>query len=154
MDMEMRPGGLVVNENQNELPPGCSRVSGNNSVYVVAGSDMADAGEAYAYSSELYNFDSCERVKVEFANEDEVRHQWMLHGLPRELYPMGMFNIEANGGETVKGTFITPSKPQKLNLHCSLPQHQQKGMLGTVNIGGVTEEKDEGIFSWLSRFFQ
>jgi FtsP/CotA-like multicopper oxidase with cupredoxin domain len=149
MDMEMRSGGMVVNENKNELPPGCREVSGNESVYVEAGTEFASPGNAYEYTSDQYSFDTCERVTVEFVNRDEVRHQWMLHGLPKETYSMGMFNIEADGGETVKGTFITPSESQEMNLHCSLPQHEQKGMHGTVTIGQEeTGSGDGGIFRW------
>lgn len=151
MDMEMRNGGMVVNENINELPPGCREVSGNESVYVEAGTEFASPGNAYEYTSDQYSFDTCERVTVEFVNRDEVRHQWMLHGLPKETYPMGMFNIEADGGETVKGTFITPSEKQEMNLHCSLPQHEQKGMHGTVTIGQEeTGSGNSGLIRWLT----
>ncbi len=148
MDMEMRDGGVVVNENTNKLPPGCSEVSGNESLYVEAGNRYAAPGNAFEYSTENYNLGTCERVTVEVKNLDEVRHQWMLHGLPEEVYPMGMFNIEVEGGESVEATFITPSDPQKLNLHCSLPQHEQKGMHGTVNIEDKPELSQEERPFW------
>ena len=147
MDMQMREGGMVTNENKDELPSGCSQVTGNKSIYVEGGSRYADPGDAYTFTKESYDFKTCQRVTVEFRNTDEVRHQWMIHGLPEETYPMGMFNIEAQGGETVKGTFITPSEPQTLNLHCSIPQHEQKGMHGTVNIGEASDlSKEERPF--------
>lgn len=142
IDMQRRPGGMVVNENIDELPPGCSEVSGNRSIYVEGGERYASAGEVFSFSTEKYDLEPCQIVSVEFRNRDEVRHQWMIHGLPEEVYPMGMFNIEAQGGETVEGTFITPSEPQTLNLHCSLPQHEQKGMHGQLNIQGGSGEQN------------
>src|SRR6266436_3609304 len=42
-------------------------------------------------------------------NENQVRHQWMIHDLPRYLYPEGMFHIEVNGHGKETGTFIVPS---------------------------------------------
>jgi FtsP/CotA-like multicopper oxidase with cupredoxin domain len=148
MDMEMRPGGMVINGKPEELPPGCSSVSSNSSVYVEAGNRYAEPGNAFEYSVEEYDFDTCERVTVEVRNLDEVRHQWMLHGLPEQVYPMGMFNIEVDGGETVKGTFITPSEETELNLHCSVPQHEQKGMQGAVRIGEEPELSSEEKPFW------
>jgi FtsP/CotA-like multicopper oxidase with cupredoxin domain len=153
MDMKMKPGGMVVNENMDRLPNGCSEITGNHSVYVEAGEEFAAAGNAFEYTRDQYDFNTCERVTVEFVNRDEVRHQWMLHGLPKETYPMGMFNIEADGGETVKGTFITPSEEQNMQLHCSVPQHEQKGMIGSVNIEEIEENSEQnGLFDWINSF--
>jgi len=146
MDIKRRPGGMVVNENTEDLPPGCSEISSNRSVYVEGGERYASPGEAYSFSTEEYDLKPCQRVTVEFSNRDEVRHQWMIHGLPEEVYAMGMFNIEVQGGETVEGTFITPSEPQKLNLHCSVPQHEQKGMHGSANIQDSSKPGDENPF--------
>lgn len=150
-DNKLKSGGLVTNENENKLPPGCSKISENNSIFVVVGSDMASGGDAFSYSTKIYNFGRCERVTIEFANNNEVRHQWMLEGLPEETYPNGIFNIEADGGETIKGTFITPSKSKKLKLFSSIPQHEQKGMQGTIKISGENE-KENGFINKLKSF--
>ena len=69
------------------------------------------------------------------ANEDAVRHQWMVHGLPNYLYPMGMFHIEASGGQTVRGTFIVPAEDRTYLIHCDMAQHMEKGMRGQLVVG-------------------
>ena len=77
----------------------------------------------------------CSRLTVTFSNRDEIRHQWMVHGLPKYLYPGGMFHIEANGGETVTGTFIVPGDDRTYLLHCDMAQHMEKGMKGQLVVG-------------------
>jgi len=78
-------------------------------------------------------------VSVTLVNEDDVRHQWMVHGLPSATYSMGMFNVEAGLGQTATGTFVTLANDTNLHLHCSLSQHEQKGMHGQVVVGDGTE---------------
>ena len=56
----------------------------------------------------------------------------MVHGLPRYLYPGGMFHLEANGGDSQTGTFIVPSDARTYLVHCDLPQHMEKGMKALV----------------------
>jgi hypothetical protein len=77
----------------------------------------------------------CSRVTVTFVNEDEVRHQWMVHGLPKYLYPAGMFHIEASGGQSRTGTFIVPGDDQTFLIHCDMAQHMEKGMRGQLVVG-------------------
>lgn len=150
MDMEMVPAGTVINGNKDELPPGCEEVKSVRDITIKAGEKFAEPGEAFAYNSESWEFNTCEKVNIEFVNLDETRHQWMIHGLPKEVYPMGMFNLEAMNSGTIEGTFITPSEPRDLLLHCSLPQHEQKGMQATVSI---TDRGSGGFFSFLSNIF-
>lgn len=135
MQMQMVPDGTVINENTDELPPGCSEVSGNHSVTVAGGQEWAEPGEAFGYNRTEFDFEQCERVTITFVNTDEIRHQWMLHGLPTDTYPMGMFNIEVRRNGRVSATFITPAENETLHLHCSLPQHEQKGMHADVHVG-------------------
>jgi hypothetical protein len=77
----------------------------------------------------------CSRVTVTLVNEDDVRHQWMVHGLPKYLYPAGMFHIEASGGRTRTGTFIAPSENRNYLVHCDLAQHMEKGMRAQLVVG-------------------
>ncbi|MFB6099694.1 MAG: multicopper oxidase domain-containing protein [Candidatus Nanohalobium sp.] len=134
MRIKMKKGGTVTNQNTEKLPSGCQKIHGEKTIRVKAGEQFADAGETFSYSRKNYTISRCVKTTVVFNNTDEVRHQWMVHGLPEETYPGGMFSIEALGGETVRGTFITPGRRKELNLHCSLPQHQQKGMEGSIKI--------------------
>jgi len=73
---------------------------------------------------------------VTLVNDDRVRHQWMVHGLPRYLYPEGMFHLEANGPGQEKGTFIVPSAKRTYLVHCDVPQHAEKGMKAELKVGG------------------
>ncbi|MFB6148695.1 MAG: hypothetical protein ABEJ48_03430 [Halobacteriales archaeon] len=75
------------------------------------------------------------RVVVTFINTDHIRHQWMVHGLPRSVYPGGMFSLEVTGPGRITGAFITPGTDQTLRVHCSLPQHDEKGMHARLIVG-------------------
>lgn len=135
MDMQPVEDGLVVNENTDELPPNCSEIEGERTVTVRGGKEFADAGQMFTFDREFLQVETCTRLTVTFVNRDAVRHQWMVHGLPRETYPMGMFNIEVNGPAEVTATFVTPGEDTVLQTHCSLPQHDQKGMRQFVVVG-------------------
>ena len=140
MDMRMVGNGTVVNGNAETLPPGCTEVAGERSVTVHGGVRHADGGEMYSFERDRLELDRCTRVTVTFENEDDVRHQWMVHGLPTSVYPMGMFNVEVDGPGSVTGTFITPGDDVTLDTHCSLPQHEQKGMQMTVVVGEGSDD--------------
>ena len=135
MEMRMVDDGVVVNGNSEELPPGCDEVSDGQSVTIRGGYEYAEGGESFAFDRERIEVEPCTRVTVTFVNEDSVRHQWMLHGLPTETYPMGMFNVEVDGPGSATGTFVTPAADTTLDTHCSLPQHEQKGMHMSVVVG-------------------
>ena len=131
------PGGLVMNENLDQLPRDCSAISEDVRIDISAGTEFAALypGSIFAFNQQQLNVPPCSRVTVTFTNEDDVRHQWMLHGLPRYLYPGGMFHLEANGGETVSGGFIVPSDHRTYLVHCDLPQHMEKGMKAQLKVG-------------------
>jgi hypothetical protein len=59
----------------------------------------------------------------------------MVHGLPKYLYPAGMFHLEAMGGHSVTGTFIVPVEDKNYLIHCDLAQHMEKGMRGQLVVG-------------------
>jgi hypothetical protein len=130
-------GGLVMNENLDVLPRDCAEVSVDVNLEIRAGREFAREfpGAIFAYDRQVLEAPPCSRVSVTFINKDEVRHQWMLHGLPRYLYPGGMFHIEAEGGATVTGGFIVPSDNRSYLVHCDLPQHMEKGMKAQLVVG-------------------
>lgn len=144
MRMEMVPNGTVVNENEDELPPGCDEIAGEREVTIRGGVEHSDGGEMFSFDRERLELEPCTRVNVTFANEDDVRHQWMIHGLPSDTYPMGMFNIEVHGPAWITATFITPSEDTTMHTHCSLPQHEQKGMAMSVIIGDGGDSHGHG----------
>jgi hypothetical protein len=59
----------------------------------------------------------------------------MVHGLPKYLYPAGMFHIEAMGGRSKTGTFIVPVEDKSYLVHCDMAQHMEKGLRGQLVVG-------------------
>jgi len=128
---------MVMNENLDSLPRDCNRISEDVLISVDAGAEyaLAEGGKVFGYSQHDFSAPPCARITVTLNNNDEVRHQWMLHGLPRYLYPQGMFHLEANGGESVTGTFIVPSDDATYLVHCDISQHMEKGMKAQLVVG-------------------
>ncbi|MDZ4731159.1 MAG: hypothetical protein SH820_14565 [Xanthomonadales bacterium] len=135
--MTVDADGAVMNENRDQLPRDCEAISRDHLITVHAGRAYAgdEPGMIFGMSEPEIRVEPCSRIELTFINEDEVRHQWMVHGLPKYLYPAGMFHIEAVGGAQKTGTFIVPGDDQTYLLHCDLPQHMEKGMRGQLVVG-------------------
>lgn len=129
--------GMVMNENLDQLPRGCEAISGEHEFTIHAGRRYAgdEPGVIFGMDMQEVAVAPCSRVTVHFVNEDEVRHQWMVHGLPRYLYPAGMFHIEAMGGQQQSGTFIVPAEDRNYLIHCDMAQHMEKGMRAQLKVG-------------------
>jgi plastocyanin len=138
-DHEMAVGrtGVVMNENRDTLPRGCTEISREHSFTIHAGREYADQshGTMFGMSEHEVRVEPCSRVEITFVNEDSIRHQWMVHGLPKYLYPAGMFHIEAAGDQTLKGVFIVPPEDKTYLIHCDMAQHMEKGMRGQLVVG-------------------
>ncbi len=136
-EMLFDKSGMVMNANSTVLPRGCEEISANITYTVRAGTDYAieEAGRIFGYDQYDFQVPPCSKINVTFINEDQVRHQWMLHGLPRYLYPQGMFHLEASGGETVQGSFIVPEDDATYLVHCDVTQHMEKGMKAQFVVG-------------------
>lgn len=135
--MIMDRDGMVMNNNEHTLPDECKQISADYHFTVHAGTKYAAPypGTVFGITPHIYRVKPCSRLKITFINEDQVRHQFMVHGLPVYLYPQGMFHIEANGGVTKTGTFIVPGDDQTYLVHCDLAQHMEKGMKGELIVG-------------------
>ncbi|MDZ7644638.1 MAG: hypothetical protein U5K76_10710 [Woeseiaceae bacterium] len=135
--MHVTTTGIVMNENRDRLPRGCDAISGDVEFTIHAGRAFAGErpGVIFGMSDHEVRVEPCSRVTVHFVNEDDVRHQWMVHGLPRYLYPAGMFHIEAMGGQRQSGTFIAPAGDRTYLIHCDMAQHMEKGMRGQLVVG-------------------
>jgi plastocyanin len=135
--MTVNPAGVVMNENHDTLPRDCSEISSDYAFTIQAGRGYARdiPGMIFGMSQHEVKVEPCSRIEITFVNEDEVRHQWMVHGLPKYLYPAGMFHIEANGGHSMKGTFIVPGDDRTYLTHCDMAQHMEKGMRGQLVVG-------------------
>ena len=136
--MRMGDWGMVMNENHEELPQGCESVAGEEDITIKAGREYAKEfpGTIFGYSKHEFSLPKCTRINVTFINEDDIRHQFMVHGLPTYLHPQGMFHMELYGRGETTGTFITPKTEQTYLAHCDVAQHMEKGMKAQVLVGG------------------
>ena len=133
--MTLDSRGMVMNNNADRLPRDCEEISRDYELTVNAGTEYAAEGMIFGLSEYEHVVEPCSRITVTFVNNDSVRHQWMVHGLPKYLYPGGMFHLEAAGEEGRTGTFIVPSDDKTYLVHCDLAQHMEKGMKGQLKVG-------------------
>jgi plastocyanin len=131
MDME----GMVMHENTDRLPRDCPQITKEEKLTVKVGTKYAHRGTLFGFDQPEWHVEPCAKVTVTLINEDQVRHQWMIHELPRYLYPQGMFHMEVNGGHSKTGTFIVPSAARTYLVHCDLAQHTEKGMKAQLKVG-------------------
>lgn len=134
MDME---GGMVMGQNKDKLPAGCDRVSEDVQITVHAGRKYSKQfpGTMFGFDKHEWRVKPCTRLTVNFINEDPIRHQWMMHGLPKFMYDKGMFHLEVTGPARVAGTLILPSEDKTYLVHCDIAQHMEKGMKGQLIVG-------------------
>ena len=135
--MSMDATGMVMGNNKDELPDDCQEITGEYEINVIAGAEYAKpfASTMFGFNEHEWQVKPCSRITVNFKNEDEVRHQWMLHGLPKYLYDRGMFHMEASGGHSQTGVFIVPSDDKTYLVHCDIAQHMEKGMKAQLVVG-------------------
>ena len=134
MDMA---GGMVMGQNTDKLPGGCDSISETKEITVHAGHKYAEnfPGRMFAFDQQEFNFKPCTKLTVHFVNEDKIRHQWMMHGLPKYLYPKGMFHLEISGPAKISGTLILPPGDKTYLVHCDIAQHMEKGMKAQLKVG-------------------
>ncbi|MEQ1486582.1 copper oxidase [Methyloglobulus sp.] len=134
--MEMS-GGMVMGQNTDKLPGGCDSISETKEVTVHAGHKYAEKfpGRMYAFDTQEFNFKPCTKLTIHFINEDKIRHQWMMHGLPKYMYPKGMFHLEVSGPAKISGTLILPPGDKTYLVHCDIAQHMEKGMKAQLKVG-------------------
>jgi plastocyanin len=134
MDMA---GGMVMGNNPDTLPGGCDKVAETKEITVHAGHKYAEKfpGRMFAFDTQEFQFKPCTKLTVHFINDDSVRHQWMMHGLPKYLYPKGMFHLEVSGPAKISGTLILPPGDKTYLVHCDIAQHMEKGMKAQLKVG-------------------
>ncbi|HYE37445.1 cupredoxin domain-containing protein [Methylocaldum sp.] len=134
MDMD---GGMVMGQNKDKLPGGCNKISEDSEITVRAGHKYAKnfPGTMFAFDKQEWRVKPCTRLTVHFINEDNVRHQWMMHGLPKFMYDKGMFHLEVTGPGKISGTLILPKEDRTYLVHCDIAQHMEKGMKGQLVVG-------------------
>jgi hypothetical protein len=138
--MVLDDDGMAMNWNDDTPSRDCKKIGDDVAFEVRAGRKYATQGQSFGFSQNEWKVPPCSRVTINFVNEDDIRHQWMLHGLPRYLYPQGMFHLEAAGGTTRKGTFIVPSGDKTYLVHCDMAQHMEKGLKAQFKVGNGSRD--------------
>lgn len=135
-------GTHIMGQNFDTLPSSCSSVSEDIEITVRAGAKYAKKfpGTTFAFDQQEWRVKPCTRITWHFVNEDNVRHQFMMHGLPRYLYHLGMFHLENTGPRTVTGTMIVPAADETYLVHCDIAQHMEKGMKAQLVVGNGGED--------------
>ena len=143
-NMIMDDKGMIMNNNPDKLPRDCKAISEDIDITVHGGHKFAKdfAGKMFTYDKRDLQVPPCARVNLTFINEDDIRHQFMLHGLPGYIYPKGMFTIELYGKGQKTGSFIVPSRDYTYYIHCEVSQHTEKGMKGQLKVGNGSGNLD------------
>lgn len=136
--MMMDETGMIMNANPDRLPRDCPQISETVELTIRAGHEHAKKfpGKMFAYDQQEWNVKPCAKINITFVNDDHVRHQMMIHGLPGYLYPEGMLHLELFGHGQLKASMILPSRKKTYLVHCELPQHQEKGMKAQLKVDG------------------
>lgn len=130
-------GTMIMGQNLDQLPSSCRSISEEVEITVRAGRKYSAKfpGTAFAFDQQEWHVKPCAKVTFHFINEDNIRHQFMMHGLPKYLYKYGMFHLEVTGPKTVSGTIIVPGGDDTYLVHCDISHHMEKGMKAQLVVG-------------------
>lgn len=130
-------GTMIMGQNLDTLPSSCRSISEEVEITVRAGRKYSAKfpGTAFAFDQQEWRVKPCAKVTFHFMNEDNIRHQFMMHGLPKYLYKYGMFHLEVTGPKTVSGTIIVPGGDDTYLVHCDISHHMEKGMKAQLVVG-------------------
>ena len=136
--MMMDEKGMIMNANSDNLPRDCQKLAGDVDITIRAGQKHARRfnGKMFAFDQQEWDVAPCSRINITFINDDKIRHQLMIHGLPGYLYPDGMFHLELYGPGELRASLIVPSQKKTYLVHCELPQHMEKGMKAQLKVAG------------------
>jgi hypothetical protein len=136
--MVMDEKGMIMNANSDNLPRDCTKISENVDISIHAGQKHAlkFTGKMFAFDQQQWDVKPCAKINITFINDDQIRHQLMIHGLPGYLYPEGMFHLELYGEGQLRASLIMPSQKKTYLVHCEVPQHMEKGMKAQIKVAG------------------
>ncbi len=136
--MLMDEKGMIMNTNSDNLPRDCTKISENVDITIHAGQKHAlkFTGKMFAFDRQEWDVKPCAKINITFINDDQIRHQLMIHGLPGYLYPEGMFHLELYGEGQLQASLIMPSQKKTYLVHCEMPQHMEKGMKAQLKVDG------------------
>ncbi|WP_090330648.1 cupredoxin domain-containing protein [Nitrosomonas sp. Nm51] len=135
-------GTHIMGQNFDKLPSSCTSISEEIEITVRGGTKYAKKfpGVTFAFDQQEWRVKPCSRITWHFINEDNIRHQFMMHGLPRYLYNLGMFHLENTGPRKVSGTMIVPAADETYLVHCDISQHMENGMKAQLVVGNGGED--------------
>ncbi|HNP25771.1 MAG TPA: cupredoxin domain-containing protein [Nitrosomonas sp.] len=135
-------GGMIMGQNFDKLPSSCNSISEEIEITVRAGTKYTEKfpGTVFAFDKQEWRVKPCSKITWHFINEDNIRHQFMMHGLPRYLYHLGMFHLESTGPRKISGTMIVPAADETYLVHCDIAQHMEKGMKAQLVVGNGGED--------------
>ena len=135
--MQMDEKGMVMNANSDNLPKDCQQISEVVDLTIRAGHQYAAKfnGKMFSFDKQEWNVKPCAKINITFVNDDQIRHQLMIHGLPGYLYPDGMLHLELYGQGKLQASLIVPSLNKTYLVHCELAQHAEKGMKSQLKVG-------------------
>ncbi|MDD5115205.1 MAG: copper oxidase [Methylobacter sp.] len=136
--MMMDETGMIMNANHDKLPRDCLKIAGDVDITIRAGHKHAQKfnGKMFAFDNQEWDVAPCSRINITFINDDQIRHQLMIHGLPGYIYPQGMFHLELYGQGELKASLIMPALKKTYLVHCELAQHMEKGMKAQLKVDG------------------
>lgn len=136
--MLMDEKGMIMNANSDNLPRDCTKISENVDITIRAGQKHAlkFPGKMFAFDQQQWDVKPCAKINITFINDDQIRHQLMIHGFPGYLYPEGMFHLELYGEGQLQASLIMPSQKKTYLVHCEVPQHMEKGMKAQIKVDG------------------
>ncbi len=136
--MTMDETGMIMNDNASNLPRDCPKIAGEVNITIRAGHQYAKNfnGKMFAFDQQQWDVPGCSKLNITLINDDHIRHQLMVHGLPGYLYPDGMFTIEIYGKGQKTASIIVPANPKTYLVHCEVPQHMEKGMKAQLKVAG------------------
>lgn len=136
--MMMDETGMIMNANKDRVPQDCTKIAGDVDITIRAGHKHARKfnGKMFAFDQQEWDVAPCSRINITFINDDKIRHQLMIHGLPGYLYPQGMFHLELYGPGELKASLIVPAQQKTYLVHCEIPQHMEKGMKAQLKVDG------------------
>jgi len=110
--MSMDEHGMIMNANSNKLPRDCEKITEEVSITIRAGQHYASKfnGKMFAFDNQQWDVKPCAKINITFINDDDIRHQLMIHGLPGYLYPEGMLHLELYGKGELHASLIMPSQ--------------------------------------------
>lgn len=137
-DMSMDESGMTMGENKDNIPKDCPKIAGEINIDIHAGHKHAQKlpGKMFAFDQQQWEVPGCTKINITFTNDDHIRHQLMIHGLPGYLYRDGMFTIELYGQGKKSASLIVSNDPKTYLVHCEVPQHMEKGMKAQLKVAG------------------